>query len=169
MGNLKNKSKFFFSKFFPINVNSALFWISLLQKSFKFWKNICFETIQNDNVNHSSNLWWLKNADRVKFTEGSVMDLKKNVLVKKCLPIDQTMNMCQKESSWMRNKLYGEREKVRAQQAVKKVMLTVLSYAKGTISIDFFEKSSPVNNASYYQLVRQNSLHTYVHVCVSLV
>ena len=47
------------------------------------------------------------------------------------------------------------KKKFRAQQSVKKVMLTVFWDMKGPITIDFLEKGATVNNASYCQLLKQ--------------
>ena len=43
----ENFKKNFFFKFFSVNVNSALFGISLWQQLFNCRKNICFEAIQD--------------------------------------------------------------------------------------------------------------------------
>ena len=40
--------------FFSINVNSALFGISLRKKLFQFLRNICFEAIQNGGKSNST-------------------------------------------------------------------------------------------------------------------
>ena len=49
---------------------------------------------------------------------------------------------------------FSIKKKFQALKSVKKVMLIGPFMS---ISIDFFEKSSTVNSASYYQLLKQNS------------
>ena len=68
-----------FLEFFSINVNSTLLGSG-------YHKNICFEAIQNSgklNRGLSSNFWWLKNANPMKFTEEYVMCMEKYILIKK--------------------------------------------------------------------------------------
>ena len=50
------------------------------------------------------------------------------------------------------------------QQSIKKVMLTVFSDMKETMTIDFLEKGTTVISASYYQLLRQNSPYLLIYL-----
>ena len=79
-------------EFFSINVNSELYGIVLLQRLFQSCKNICLEDIWNESKSSTilclnrgllSNIWWLRSAKLVKFTEKCVMGIEKHVLVKK--------------------------------------------------------------------------------------
>ena len=60
------------------------------------------------------------------------------------------------------------KKRFQLQQSVKKVMLTVFWGIKGLITIDFFEKYTNVNNASYCQLLKQNSLFSLNDRCVGV-
>ena len=98
-------------------------------------KIIYFEAIQNDiKLNSdlvlkrgmSSNLWWLRSTNHVKFTEECVMCIeKKHVFIKKFFKKSLQMGkrwVCDKKPS--RNTLTMENRKFQVQQSVKKVMLT---------------------------------------------
>ena len=56
------------------------------------------------------------------------------------------------EAHWLSSK-----EKFRAKQSAKKVMLTVFWNMNGAIAINFLEKGSTVNSAFYCQVLWQNS------------
>ena len=74
-----------------MNVNSTFFQIHLPQKLFYSCKNICFEVIQNGSKSDSppflnrilsSNFWWLRSANHMKFSEESLIWDVVGVLVK---------------------------------------------------------------------------------------
>ena len=81
-GHSIKKSKIFFS----INENSALFVIGLSQKYlfsvYLKWSQAKKST-PGLNRGLSSNFWWLRSANHVKFMGGWVMYMEKHVLVKK--------------------------------------------------------------------------------------
>ena len=54
----------------------------------------------------------------------------------------------------------SRKEKVQAQQSVKKLMLTVFLGMKGTIIIDFFEKVTTLNRQNSPYLL--NNPHDYI-------
>ena len=92
--NVLIKAKYIFFKFSSININSALFGISFIPKIILFLQNIFlfrpFQTAANQtnasdlNRGLSSNLFWLRRANHVKFKEEFVMCTVKQILVKEC-------------------------------------------------------------------------------------
>ena len=80
------------------------------------------------NSGLSSNFWWLKNANHVKFTEKCVMCRKKHVLIPKLFTNGLTW-VCYSEPELKRQSMEWEhpdspvKTKFQAQQPVKKVIL----------------------------------------------
>ena len=120
------------------------------------------------NRNLSSNLWWLRNANHVRFTEESMMCVVKHVLVKKCLQMGLPLWAGVENAAYGLEALWlSSKEK----WSVKKVMLTEFWDMKGPITIDLLEKGAGVNNSSYCQLLRRNSpyLLTYIYIYIYIV
>ena len=90
----------------------------------------------------------------MKFIDEWVMCTEKYVLVQKMLTnwppwawVEKTVDGV--ETHWLSGK-----KKFHAQQLTKNVMLTVFWDLKGPITIDFLEKGTTVNSASYCQVLK---------------
>ena len=126
---------YFFQNFFH-KCKLCIVWNWFIEKIIWIPQNSCFEAIQNGStsgVNRglSSNLSSLRCANKVKFTEESVMWKNKHVLVKKSLQMGQTQVYHDKPES-KRHSIEWKyidsqiKKKFWAQQSVKRVLQTVL-------------------------------------------
>ena len=112
----------------------------------------------------SRNFRCLRSANHMKFTEECVMRSEKNLLVKKCLQKDRTWVCHYKPESKIQSMEWKHTNSpiiktYRTQQSVKNEMLLLFWDMKGHIRIGFLEKGATVLSASYWQILRQNSLY----------
>ena len=158
-----------------------MFEIDLSQKSFQFCQNISFKAIQNGNKLHSapglnrglsSNFWWLRCANHVKFTKEC--DVYRETSFSQKIFTNE-LNMVLPLQAWIKRQCmewkrtdFPENKRFRVLYSVKLVILTVFWNMKGPITIVFLEKAATVNSASYFQLLRQNSHHllndSYIYI-----
>ena len=110
------------------------------------------QSARGSNRGLSSCFYWLRCANHVKSTEESVMCIEKYVYIKKKLT--NGLNMGLSLRSWGKKTVYGvethglfDKEKIRMQPSVKKMILTVFWDIIAFLVID-----STVNNTFSYHL-----------------
>ena len=116
-----------------------------------FWGYSKWQQIKHStsilNRSLSSNFYWLRSANNVKFTEEYLWCMEKPVVVKEIF----TNSFVTQSLSWKCSPTLPKRKNIQVQQSVKKVMLTVFGDMKGPITIDFLEKDVTINSTSNCQ------------------
>ena len=168
------KAKNFFQNLFFWNVNWFIVKIILILQKYLFWGYSERQTIKQStpasNRGLSSNVWWLRDTNQVKFTKECVMFREKYVLLKRCFT--HGLNISLSPWAWVEKTVHGVetcwhtgKEKFQMKRSVKKDMLTMIRDTKGLITINILEKDVIVNNASYCQVLRQNSSYLLNKPC----
>ena len=103
--------------------------------------------ISTQGLNRSqwSNVWWLKSATHMTFTEECIMFMGKHLLTKKMFT--NWLNMALPLQAWVNKTVHG----------VETQWFWQFSGTWKDPSLDFFEKGATINSCFYCQLSRQNS------------
>ena len=141
-GHSINKGNFFekiFFRFFFYKCKHCIVWNWFIVKINLISQNNFFEAIQRSSKSHrlnrgmSSNFWWLRSTNHMKFTDECMMCIEKHVLVKKMFTDEVNMSLL----LWACKEGHAE---------------NLLEYER-IYHFDFLEKGETVNSAPYCQLL----------------
>ena len=115
----KSKERICFKNFFP-NCKFYIFWNSVRTKTILIKQKYLFccnskwwqikQNVPSLNRVLSNFFWWLRSANHVKFTEGTVMCMEKRVLVKKLFVNELKMSVLPQtwieKTVWVKNTVW---------------------------------------------------------------